>query len=70
MLASILSMAPKYFLHGGQHELAENIIHPVLARVPSVPSGSRGFSLFVVPKYLLKADCGIGGPQRSERGEH
>lgn len=50
----------KIFITWGEHELAENIIHLVLARVPNAPSGPRGISLFVVPKYLVKADGGIG----------
>jgi len=50
----------KIFITWGEHELAENIIHLVLARVPGAPAGSRGISLFLVPKYLVSADGGIG----------
>lgn len=50
----------KIFITWGEHELAENIIHLVLARLPDAPEGSRGISLFVVPKYLLKDDGSIG----------
>ena len=50
----------KIFITWGEHELAKNIIHLVLARVPGAPEGSRGISLFVVPKYLLAADGSPG----------
>ncbi|TNE57281.1 MAG: acyl-CoA dehydrogenase, partial [Sphingomonadales bacterium] len=50
----------KIFITWGEHELAENIIHLVLARLPDAPEGSRGISLFVVPKYHLKDDGSIG----------
>jgi len=46
----------KIFISAGEHDLAENIIHLVLARLPDAPSGSKGISLFVVPKYLVIAD--------------
>jgi alkylation response protein AidB-like acyl-CoA dehydrogenase len=46
----------KIFISAGEHDLAENIIHLVLARLPDAPSGSKGISLFVVPKYLVNAD--------------
>ncbi len=42
----------KIYITWGEHELAENIVHLVLARTPDAPAGSRGISLFVVPKYL------------------
>ncbi len=45
----------KIFITWGEHELASNIIHLVLARTPGAPAGSRGISLFVVPKYLPDA---------------
>ncbi len=45
----------KIFITWGEHELAENIIHLVLARTPGAPAGSRGISLFIVPKYLPDA---------------
>jgi alkylation response protein AidB-like acyl-CoA dehydrogenase len=50
----------KIFITWGDHELAENIIHLVLARLPGAPEGSRGISLFVVPKYHVDADGGLG----------
>lgn len=46
----------KIFITWGEHELAENIVHLVLARTPGAPAGSRGISLFLVPKYLPNAD--------------
>jgi len=50
----------KIFISAGEHDLAENIIHLVLARLPDAPSGSKGISLFVVPKYLVNADGTLG----------
>jgi alkylation response protein AidB-like acyl-CoA dehydrogenase len=46
----------KIFISAGEHDLAENIIHLVLAKLPDAPSGTRGISLFVVPKFLPTAD--------------
>lgn len=46
----------KMWISGGDHELAENIIHLVLARIPGGPPGVKGLSLFIVPKYLPAAD--------------
>ena len=45
----------KIFITYGEHDLAENIVHLVLARLPDAPAGSRGISLFLVPKFLLDA---------------
>ena len=50
----------KIFISSGEHDLAENIIHIVLARLPDAPSGTRGISLFLVPKFLPKADGSLG----------
>jgi hypothetical protein len=50
----------KIFISAGEHDLAENIIHLVLARLPEAPQGSKGISLFVVPKFLPKADGTLG----------
>ncbi|MDP9046439.1 MAG: acyl-CoA dehydrogenase C-terminal domain-containing protein [Pseudomonadota bacterium] len=50
----------KIFISAGEHDLAENIIHLVLARLPDAPAGSKGISLFVVPKYLVTADGALG----------
>jgi alkylation response protein AidB-like acyl-CoA dehydrogenase len=52
----------KIFITWGEHELAENIVHLVLARVPGAPAGSRGISLFIVPKYLV-GQAGVIGPR-------
>lgn len=50
----------KMWISGGDHELSENIVHLVLARTPSAPSGVKGLSLFIVPKYLVNRDESIG----------
>jgi alkylation response protein AidB-like acyl-CoA dehydrogenase len=50
----------KIFITYGDHELTENIIHMVLARLPDAPAGTRGISLFLVPKYLVNADGSLG----------
>ncbi|MBW2293122.1 MAG: acyl-CoA dehydrogenase [Deltaproteobacteria bacterium] len=50
----------KIFISWGDHTLTENVIHLVLARTPDAPAGSRGISLFIVPKYLVEADGSIG----------
>jgi acyl-CoA dehydrogenase len=50
----------KIFITYGEHDLTENIIHFVLARLPNAPPGTRGISLFLVPKFLLNADGSLG----------
>jgi alkylation response protein AidB-like acyl-CoA dehydrogenase len=50
----------KIFISSGEHDLTENIIHLVLARMPDAPPGIKGISLFVVPKYLPQADGTVG----------
>jgi 3-(methylthio)propanoyl-CoA dehydrogenase len=50
----------KIFITYGEHDLAENIIHMVLARTPGAPEGVKGMSLFVVPKFLVNADGSLG----------
>ncbi|MCT2557852.1 acyl-CoA dehydrogenase [Tsuneonella sp. YG55] len=50
----------KIYITWGEHELADNVIHLVLARLPDAPEGSRGISLFVVPKYRVKPDGSLG----------
>ncbi len=50
----------KIFISSGEHDLAENIIHLVLARIDGAPEGTKGISLFVVPKFLPRADGGAG----------
>jgi alkylation response protein AidB-like acyl-CoA dehydrogenase len=50
----------KIFITFGEHDLASNIIHLVLARVPDAPPGTKGISCFIVPKYLVNADGSLG----------
>jgi alkylation response protein AidB-like acyl-CoA dehydrogenase len=50
----------KIFISAGEHDLTENIIHLVLARLPDAPRGTRGISLFLVPKFIPAADGGPG----------
>lgn len=52
----------KIFISWGEHDLTENIVHLVLARIDGAPSGVRGISLFVVPKIRVEADGGLGEP--------
>ena len=57
----------KIFISGGDHDLAENIIHLVLARVDGAPPGTKGLSLFIVPKLRVNADGTLGRAQRRHR---
>ena len=50
----------KIFISAGEHDLADNIIHLVLARLPDAPAGIKGVSLFIVPKFLVNADGSLG----------
>ena len=50
----------KIFITYGEHDMAENILHLVLARTPDAPEGVKGISLFVVPKFLVKPDGSLG----------
>ncbi len=50
----------KIFISSGEHDLAENIVHPVLARIEGAPAGTKGISLFLVPKYRVKEDGSLG----------
>jgi acyl-CoA dehydrogenase len=50
----------KIFITYGEHDMTDNIVHLVLARLPDAPAGTRGISLFVVPKFLVNADGSIG----------
>ncbi|AYM97739.1 acyl-CoA dehydrogenase [Acidovorax sp. 1608163] len=50
----------KIFISAGEHGMAANIVHLVLARLPDAPKGSKGISLFVVPKFNIKADGSLG----------
>lgn len=49
----------KIFISSGDHDLTENIVHIVLARLPDAPAGTKGLSLFIVPKYRVKPDGSI-----------
>ena len=51
----------KIFITYGEHDMAENIIHLVLARLPDAPQGIKGISLFIVPKWMVNADGSLGG---------
>ena len=50
----------KIFISAGEHDMAENIVHIVLARLPGAPKGTKGISLFIVPKFNLNADGTVG----------
>jgi alkylation response protein AidB-like acyl-CoA dehydrogenase len=50
----------KIFITAGEHDLVENIVHLVLAKLPDAPGGTRGISLFIVPKFLPAEDGGLG----------
>ncbi|MBO1530166.1 acyl-CoA dehydrogenase C-terminal domain-containing protein [Psychrobacter sp. F1192] len=50
----------KIFISAGEHDLAENIIHIVLARLPGAPAGTKGISLFIVPKVVVNEDNSLG----------
>jgi alkylation response protein AidB-like acyl-CoA dehydrogenase len=50
----------KIFISSGEHDLAENIVHLVLARLPDAPQGTKGISLFAVSKFLVKPDGSLG----------
>lgn len=50
----------KIFISAGEHDLAENIVHLVIARIEGAPAGTKGISLFVVPKFLVNPDGSLG----------
>ena len=50
----------KIFITWGEHDMAQNIVHLVLARTPDAPEGVKGISLFIVPKFLVSADGSLG----------
>ncbi|ANY90326.1 MULTISPECIES: acyl-CoA dehydrogenase C-terminal domain-containing protein [Pseudomonas] len=50
----------KIFITGGEHDLTENVIHLVLAKLPDAPAGPKGISLFLVPKFLVNEDGALG----------
>ena len=57
---SYLLTGTKIFISAGEHDMAENIIHLVLAKTPGAPDSSKGISLFVVPKFLVNDDGSVG----------
>ena len=57
---SYLITGTKIFISAGEHDMAENIIHLVLAKTPGAPDSSKGISLFVVPKFLVNDDGSVG----------
>ena len=50
----------KIFISAGEHDMADNIVHIVLARLPDAPKGTKGISLFIVPKFLTDGNGGVG----------
>ncbi len=63
----------KIFISAGEHDMADNIVHLVLARIEGAPEGTKGISLFIVPKFKLDAVGQSGRAQRRllrlDRGE-
>ena len=59
--SAYLVSGQKIFISCGEHDMADNIIHLVLARLPGAPKGVKGISLFLVPKYKVKEDGTLGG---------
>ncbi len=57
---SYLITGQKIFISAGEHDMVENIVHLVLARLPDAPQGSKGISLFIVPKFLVNQDGSLG----------
>ena len=57
---SYLISGTKIFITGGEHDLVDNIVHLVLAKLPDAPAGTKGISLFVVPKILVNDDGSVG----------
>jgi acyl-CoA dehydrogenase len=58
----------KIFISSGEHDMAENIIHLVLAKIPGGPNGIKGVSLFIVPKFMVKSDGNLGERNRLSCG--
>jgi alkylation response protein AidB-like acyl-CoA dehydrogenase len=54
--------AEKIFISAGEHDIGQNIIHPVLARIEGAPEGTKGISLFIVPKIRIKKNGALGQP--------
>ena len=51
---------PKIFISAGEHDMTDNIVHLVLARIEGAPAGTKGISLFIVPKYIVNEDGSLG----------
>ncbi|MCK7506677.1 MAG: acyl-CoA dehydrogenase family protein [Desulfobacterales bacterium] len=60
----------KCFISAGDHDLTPNIIHPVLARIEGDPAGTKGISIFIVPKIRVNDDGSLGEGQRCELRRH
>ncbi|MCB2106826.1 MAG: acyl-CoA dehydrogenase C-terminal domain-containing protein [Rhodobacteraceae bacterium] len=58
----------KIFISAGEHDMSENHVHLVLARLPDAPEGSRGISMFLVPKFLVNADGSLGARNQAAAG--
>ncbi|WP_342359987.1 acyl-CoA dehydrogenase C-terminal domain-containing protein [Terrarubrum flagellatum] len=58
----------KIFISAGEHDLSDNIVHLVLARIEGAPMGTKGISLFIVPKFLVNADGSVGGRNKVQCG--
>lgn len=56
----------KVYISGGEHDMADNIVHIVLARLPGAPAGTKGISLFLVPKYLPNEDGELTGEESAD----
>ena len=57
---TFLITGQKIFISNGEHDLVDNIIHPVLARIEGDPEGTKGISIFIVPKFLVNKDGSLG----------
>jgi alkylation response protein AidB-like acyl-CoA dehydrogenase len=68
---SYLITGQKIFISAGDHDMAENIIHLVLAKAPGGGEGTKGISLFIVPKFLVNATAALARatPSRSARSK-
>lgn len=58
--SSYLITGTKIYITFGEHDMADNIIHLVLARTPDAPAGTKGISCFIVPKYMVNSDGSLG----------
>lgn len=58
----------KIFISAGEHDMVDNIVHLVLAKLPDAPEGSRGLSLFLVPKFFVNADGSLGARNKATCG--